>query len=260
MTANAMQGDREQCLKAGMNDYIAKPINPDVLYSTLLKWVKPARPQSASIGLIKKPIRHEDMRAIPGLDRLESGDALMRLGGDRNLYHRILTRFHESQIDVAEKLRQSLADSDRGTAQYIAHTLKGAAGNIGAVQIRDLAEELEHAIVKGGDIGEAFLTQLEVAVFDVLDSLGQWLPLNGEEIVQKSLSGRTEALPLIGKMGEMLEDYDSNAVDLMGELKEVLKNSTVSKDLDRLQSMLDSYDFEAALEILKRLQDDIGAT
>jgi two-component system sensor histidine kinase/response regulator len=260
MTANAMQGDREQCLKAGMNDYIAKPINPDVLYSTLLKWVKPARPQSASIEITKKRVWHEDMRDIPGLDGLETGDALMRLGGDRNLYHRILTRFHESQIDVVARLRQSLADSDRDTAQYIAHTLKGAAGNIGAVQIRDMAEELEHTIVKGGDIGEAFLAQLEVAVAEVLDSLGHWLPLNGEKIEQKNLSGRTEVLPLIGKMREMLEDYDSNVVDLMGELKEALNNSTVSKDLDRLQSMLDSYDFEAALEILKRLQDDIGAT
>jgi CheY-like chemotaxis protein len=259
MTANAMQGDRERCLKAGMNDYIAKPINPDVLYSTLLKWVKfSARPQLADIVPTEESIRHEDMQTVPELDGLDVEEALIRMGGDSNLYRRILVRFHESQGDVIAKLRRSLADADRETVQYIAHTLKGAAGNVGAAQIRDMAAELEHTMASGGDIREAFLDQLEAALVVLVNDLGRWLALSRDRRKQKSASGQADALPLIGKMRKMLEDYDGNAVDLMDDLKDALKNSSVSKDINRLQLMLDSYDFEAALEMLKRLQNKVG--
>jgi HPt (histidine-containing phosphotransfer) domain-containing protein len=195
---------------------------------------------------------------LPELDGFDVKGALVRVGGDRSLYRRILIRFHESQIDVIARLRQSLTDGDRETVQYIAHTLKGAAGNVGAAQISDMAAELEQTMVKGGDVGEIFMDQLEAALTVVLKSLGQWLPFKEDMGKQKSASERSEALPLMRKMREMLEDSDGDAVDLIDDLKIALQDSSFSKDVNRLQSMLDSYDFEAALEMLKRLQNELA--
>jgi signal transduction histidine kinase/CheY-like chemotaxis protein len=257
MTANAMQGDRDQCLQAGMNDYIAKPINPDVLYSTLLKWVKPAGLQSADGIKAIDPIRHVEMYSLPELDGFDVEDALLRMGGDYSLYRKILVRFYDSQADVMVRLRQSLTN-DRETAIYIAHALKGAAGNVGAAQIRDMAAELEQTMVQGGEVSRVFIDQLEVALVAVLNNLGGWLPSDEDVGQQNSTSERLEALPLIARMCGMLEDSDGGAVDLMDDLKLALQGSRFSKDLAKLQSMLDSYDFEAALEILEHLQDDVG--
>ncbi len=259
MTANAMQGDKDQCLQAGMNDYIAKPINPDTLYSTLLKWVKPVtRPRSADVLLTEKPVRHDEMFALPELNGLDVDGTLLRMGGDYSLYHRILIRFHESQGDVITRLRTSLNDSNKEMALYIAHTLKGAAGNVGAVQVRDMAAELEQMMIGGRDIDTAFLNQLEAALAVVLSSLDQCLPCKEDMRKQSNISEQPEAEPLIEKMREMLEDSDGDAVELMDDLKNALHGSSLSKDVSRLQTILDGYDYEAALEMLKRLQNKVG--
>ena len=120
-----------------------------------------------------------------------------------------------------------------------------------------MATELEQTIAHGGDVGDLFMDQMEAALALALNSLGQWLSSNEDADKQHSALERPEALPLIEEMCEMLEDSDGDVVDLMDDLKNAMLDSGFSKDVSSLQTMLDTYDFESALELLRRLQNEL---
>jgi two-component system, sensor histidine kinase and response regulator len=161
MTANAMQRDRERCLAAGMNDFVTKPINPDELCAVLLKWIKPAPAQavapkaetpakpaplpSVPSTVPASPLNDnaDPLAAIPGLDVVVG---MRRMMGKRGLYLAMLRRYVDGQRSCSAELRHALDGGDWATAERIAHTAKGVAGNIGAVHIPEHAQALELAL------------------------------------------------------------------------------------------------------------------
>ena len=128
MTANAMVGDREAVLAAGMNDHIAKPIVIDEMFATLAKWVKPNR--SAAAGI--------DARC--GLDNV---------GGDDALYRRMLNLFLQSETDFVQRFHAARAAGDAETAMRAVHDLKGEAGTLGMHGLQQAATALERACLEG---------------------------------------------------------------------------------------------------------------
>jgi len=144
MTANAMTEDRDRCIEAGMNDYITKPIDPDAMFATLRRYFAagvPATGFQAAGGA--------EAEELPGIDGIDTGAGIRRVMGNRKLYLDLLKRFVEGQRDAPERILGSLATGDRKTAERMAHTLKGVAGNIGAAEVQGIAEELEHATGAG---------------------------------------------------------------------------------------------------------------
>ena len=135
MTANAMERDRQRCLEAGMDDYVAKPVNPKALAEVLDKWTNAAAsgPQggTAQKGSVLKT-----------LDR----DALLeRLMGDEDAVVEILDAF---LVDVQKQivlLEDGVAKRDTDLAGRQAHSVKGAAGNVGALALQDFALQAENA-------------------------------------------------------------------------------------------------------------------
>ena len=126
MTANAMAGDREKCIEAGMNDHLAKPIDPDKLFDALLRWI-PARTAAPKIGAApictaQKPAVDSARLEIAGID---TQSALKRTGGNRQKYLSLLGRLAESQVDAVGEIRAALKAQDSAKAQRIAHSLKG---------------------------------------------------------------------------------------------------------------------------------------
>ncbi|MDX9994445.1 MAG: PAS domain S-box protein [Rhodocyclaceae bacterium] len=151
MTANVLAGDRERCLQAGMNDHIAKPIDPDVLWRQLLQWA-PARAPGQKVGAggtaaaDDVPQAFAALQAIPGLDATAGLHLVM---GRKKLYLSLLDKFAASQQDFAARLRSCLDNDDLPEAERLAHTLKGMAGQIGAQPLRAAAEHLELACRAG---------------------------------------------------------------------------------------------------------------
>ncbi len=150
MTANAFDEDRELCTDAGMNDFVPKPVDPEQLFSTLLRWLPPAAspPPKTAIAAASLPAA---LAAIPGLDA-ERG--LMVLNGKSAAYLRLLRRYAVEHTDDMARVRERMAQGMRDEAMRLAHSLNGASGNLGVSSVHHLAAELEAALRNGRDAAE----------------------------------------------------------------------------------------------------------
>ncbi len=141
MTAHALAGEREKAIAAGLNDYVAKPIDIAHLAQVLVHWiitVPEAMHGAANTAAFPDP------STIPLLDT----DAAIKRLGDPRLYQRLLRMFHDNHAEAADQIRAALQAQNYELAHRLAHTLKGVAGTIGAASLGDAARHLEYALAR----------------------------------------------------------------------------------------------------------------
>ncbi len=162
MTAHAIQGDREKCLAAGMNDYISKPVSPHELVDRLEKWL----PKNKDDG---KRMKNEQGVAdkletlCEGLPVWNRSIFLERLMGDEDLAEMIQHGFLADIPEQILSLKAFLKAGDGQGAEHQAHTIKGASASIGAERLHAVAFEMEKAAKKRDVAALAkFMKELEV--------------------------------------------------------------------------------------------------
>jgi len=249
MTANAMAGDREACLEAGMNDHIAKPIELNELFGTLNRWITAAEP--AEDSAVQPAVAEEvvELPALPGID-IENG--IRRVGGNRKLYRNILLKFADSQRDAPERIRAAMADGDQETAVRLAHTLKGVAGNIGASRLQQQALAMEQALKDGGD-GEASLyAALSEALKQVLQGIDALQQTKGDEADEGSDIDLDALRPMLCTLRELLLDDDTDAAEYLEQICERFPGISERMKLAAIGKAVGQYDFEEALELFEQ--------
>jgi len=171
MTAHAMVGEREKALETGLNDYISKPIDINLLSNTLMHWLVPLMSDRQEV-VVETKQNPSAANISPILEVIDMKGALDRLGNNQRLYLRILSLFRESHNDTVINLREALLTRDFVLARRLAHSLKGVAGQIGADALRATANDLEVAISEGKTtVYDPLLTEVEQMLFATLAAI-----------------------------------------------------------------------------------------
>ena len=257
MTANAMAGDREKVLEAGMLDHIAKPLNVGEMFATIARWITPANPADKVTTTFseERAAPHSGNADLPGINQKAGLATAM---GNEKLYQRLLVKFRDSQKDFATQFKAAQSDPDPQAATRAAHTLKGTAGNIGAQGVQAAAAALEHACVEQAGMEE--IQQLLDDVMAALEPVITGLASIGEsshppaEKASSSVNITLETLqPQLEELRRLLEDSDTEASDVVEAILEKIKGSDMERLLRRVGDEIAGYDFDAALDALNAL-------
>jgi CheY-like chemotaxis protein len=171
LTANAMRGDRERCLAAGMDDYITKPIRKDDLKGVLERWISPSvLPQVTYPNDTERRENGTDTEALPVI--FDVAATLRNIGGDRALLEDLVELFLQRYEVMLERIRMALAAKDHAAVEQAAHALKGTANNLSASEVVLSAGQLE-ALGRLGTLveGPIIYTQLEKAMLRLVHVL-----------------------------------------------------------------------------------------
>jgi CheY-like chemotaxis protein len=260
MTANAMTGDREKCLAAGMNDHVAKPIEPDLLFRALTRWIAPGqRSRVAAQAAVAKDVASGTAIALPAsLPGIDLTAALKAMGGNSVLLHKILSAFwHDHQGD-ARCVRQAVDAKDLPLAQRLVHTLKGVAGSIGAKELQSTATALDAALKAGiTPSAQVLLNKLEEALALVIQSLSGLHRPGAPEKPATAFSGPQDislVAPLLDYLEALLIEMDPDAEISADALREQLGAGPTHALADALVEQLARFDFDSAGDTLTELR------
>ena len=171
LTANAMRGDRERCVAAGMDDYLTKPIRKDDLKGVLERWIPPSvHPQVTYPSDAERCGNGTDTQALPVI--FDVAATLRNIGGDSALLEDLVELFLERYEAMLERIRMALAAKDQDAVEQAAHALKGTASNLSASEVVLSAGQLE-ALGRLGTLveGPMIYAQLEKAVLRLVHVL-----------------------------------------------------------------------------------------
>ena len=163
MTAHALQGVKEECLSVGMNDYVSKPIEPETVFDTLARWIKPHE-ENCYEKSISGPKIYEITDEIPVIPGIDVKSVINRLNGNKSLLIELLLKFSQHYVSAANEIRNALAENNITSALHMLHTLKGAASNLSAYAIHAKTCELETALMRGMDDYYPALAEFEKAL------------------------------------------------------------------------------------------------
>jgi len=270
MTANAMREDRDLCLAAGMNGFVTKPINPELLWQALLDWIKPRQHRLASFDdasvqgtaeasptALDTAARQQDallcaLRGVPDID-VDSG--LACVGGNVEFYASMLAKLSSGQHDAIARARQALVNGEVAVAERIAHTLRGVAGNLGAHGLKDAAAALETALRSAAPQStldsalahcEALLARLLLAL-KVLDERQAASPdTAASDVANDPVQGQEVTARLVAA----LEMADPGAKDLWDAHAALMH--WAHPQANAIEAALNGFEFDVALSLLRR--------
>jgi two-component system sensor histidine kinase/response regulator len=253
MTAHAMVEERDRCLAAGMVDHITKPLDPPVMFKSLLRWVK-ARPAEAVAPRTDAPAP-QAAHELPEIEGLDTAAGLRRVGGNRALYLRLLHQFADGQADAVQRIEAALAGGRQEEAERAAHTVRGVAGNMGLTALHAAATTLEETLRHGGDVTAAlaaFGAELGARVAALRAAWGApAAEAPATQAMPPPAVDAAEAARHAQAFARLLAESDAQAEEYLGEHRAALTQVCGSEALAGIVRAVQGFDFDAALETVR---------
>jgi CheY-like chemotaxis protein len=274
MTAHAMAGDEDKSLQAGMNGHVTKPIDPDQLFATLRKWIKPAAeravaskslPASGESPDLDAPLEPDQM--VPAEDDLpvtlpgfNLAAGLTRLMGNKKLYRKLLLDFGANYGGAGSDIRAALKDGNFDQAHSLVHNLKGLAGNLEATDLQAAAVAMEK-LVKGQTAETASDEELTQKLVDLESALEQALGA----VQTLSLTAEKNTIEnTADDLSSMSHELDQEVIDRINaaaEIGDMAQIKSIADDLkseseavaplcDRIIQLAEDFDFDGIQSLM----------
>jgi signal transduction histidine kinase/DNA-binding response OmpR family regulator/ElaB/YqjD/DUF883 family membrane-anchored ribosome-binding protein len=221
MTANVMTDELENYRKHGMHDYVAKPFTPQELWQVLLKYLKP-------VGCLSIANDEQDY------DELQIKLKINFAKSSQNLYSGIIEAIDLGDIKLAHRL---------------VHALKGNAGQIGKIELQNIAIEVESLLKKGDTVSDKKMNQLKNELRRVLEEL-QPLLNEHETRCEAELLNAKQVSDMLEKIELMLENINPEVVNLLDDIRTI-------PGTEDLVNQIENYEFESAAKTLTKLKKRI---
>jgi len=274
VTAHAMQGDRDKCMQIGMNDYVAKPITPELLFSVLTRWTRPDQMETVyherevafklAVGAVEIP------ESLPGV-HIESGVA--RMAGNVKAYIRMLSDLLEFGNGVLEKLPEVIEMNMTDAVKEV-HTLKGTAANLSAHRLQDASLKLElflKSIIGRRERREPFEPEpIAIQVKDYIEQISDSLSVLGLAVSElEALFGESDGnssgkqltdvdledlLLTLGQLKGMIQEFDPMSEEFWIEKKSNFQGQGIDEEMTRMENHLRNYNFERAADFIVRIE------
>jgi PAS domain S-box-containing protein len=254
MTAHALVEERERCLQAGMVDHVTKPIDPDALFAALARWTKP-RKASAAAAPSAAPVAVDD--GLPEIEGVDVAGALKRVAGNKRLYRSLLEQFAAKQSDTDVRIGEALAKGDRESAERLAHTLKGIAGNIGIGTVQAAAAKVEKAIREGDSEAPKMVADLKSVLEPQVTAIRTALGNGGKPAAHTTAAFDSEAATrAVRRLMALIDANDGDSADAIQEVSTALAGKVDPVHMDALRDSVNDFDFDGARTKLTQIAAD----
>lgn len=251
MTANAMTGDREKCLAAGMDDYLSKPVDAVKLNEVLKQYLGTDTREATDAA-------PPGVKAISSKKVWDKPDAVARMMGKEALMAPLLSIFIDDVRPLIEQVRQARDDEDWQALGKHSHAIKGMAANLSAQRLYEVSATLEK-LAKNNKVEECldclpeFFEECEAVLQCFRQYLGEQLETEDRSLISKD--------ELIRQLQQISNDADQGTyvdIDMYEDLWKYKEEELLSAELIALRTHLSSFDFQAARATLHSLSDILG--
>ncbi|CAK0763006.1 two-component system, sensor histidine kinase [Gammaproteobacteria bacterium] len=258
MTANVFAEDKAKCFEAGMDDFIAKPVIPEVLYVTLLRWLKQENRQAERVSLTNgthfQPREGEANRNVPGSEQDLPGLAVKRgLSTWRNAeaYRQYLRKFAHDYRDTVREM----ARVEHTKAAAMAHKLKGAASSLALEEVAKVVGEMEQVLQINGNTTDLFM-KLQMALDTALESIARYVPVAAPLIPSNQLDRKQIASLIVRTLAAFDTDNPGEIELALAELSKQLSAIRLAP----LYQAVEQFDFRGGETATRILAKELGVS
>lgn len=240
MTANALRGDREKSITSGMNDYISKPIDPETLFKTLVKWIT-----DTSTENIEKPIKKAEV--------LDFNRTLVKLGNDENFYYDLLTIYCNNYRDMVDQFSSMRENQQYGDAKRFIHSLKSVTGNIGAMKLNKFIVKFEeqYASYDEESLKENLIT-LSALNEELINSITK--VISTKNTPENQLSSTFDLCEDLNKLLEALQKARAKEIkECMNCLITNSEGNHFTEEINKIKKLVERYRFKDAKTFVQEL-------
>ncbi|MEY6433522.1 response regulator [Thioalkalicoccus limnaeus] len=261
MTAHALKGDLERGLAAGMNDYLTKPIDPAKLFATLARWIPSATSPARTRQPSPTPAEQELDLDLPGID---TADGLRRANGNRGLYLRLLHGFASDLRAVVGTTEAHLAAGRFDEGRRAVHSIKGVAGNLGAIGLYDRAAAAEDQLASGTfDPGSPIWRGFVATVAEVREGLARLPSSSADDAATVPVTGdrrlsRAEIDEALVALRSQLDDDLDSARARLAHLSAALEQCFGTTLSHELRTQIAEFEIDAAIDTIDRMRESLG--
>ncbi|OUR72984.1 hypothetical protein A9Q78_05085 [Methylophaga sp. 41_12_T18] len=263
MTANAFQEDKLACIEAGMNDFIAKPVDPEILFNMLAKWLprreKPAGPLTHSApARVAEAVVSDDLdllNKLAAIEGLEAEQGVRRTNGKADRYLRLLQQFTDTYDDRINNFKQEIELENIEAIRRFAHTLKGTASTLSFNTLQQTAIAYEASLTSD----EICLDKQHSDIFiNTCNQQTHQLRQHIEKLtaattaIQPSQQDIEHAHKILRQLMSLVTEDDASANILFIQNEQMLKRC-FGDNIDSLSKQMKSFDYPQALTIMKSI-------